>query len=348
MNCDFCYNQGVRTSDSLDKIRIDVYERFLILLRDFLKTHGYSAIILYHGGEPLLPGIDFLESLCEMGHNLLRGMEVKFVLQSNLTVNVSNKLVDLAYRYLEGEIGTSFDPYTRKLRGSFEDFRAVWEKNVRFLIKSGVYVSVNVVLTRLFYEDFDLFKETVNYLRSLGISSIHLERLTPTGKAKEGQDLLLNDREFFELFNKILDFYVEELKRGEIFYLNPLEAMIRYSSLGAGVSCWSGLCIMDTVTLETDGSIYGCPEMRARGSKSFGNVLGVRNFDEIFFSEKRIAQFLDLSSGQNSCEYFHICHRGCPSHPHRCDLAREECLKFFRKVTSLGDLRKLFEGVKVV
>lgn len=353
MSCLHCYNSSPYVALYPERLDFAYIIKLFQLLKSFLENEENEILIIFHGGEPLLYGCGFVERICNTAEEVLKPFldRVEFHIQSNLTVNVTSELVSLLKKYFNNMIGTSYDPYVRLLEGSFERFKVLWEKNVKFLISEGVYVAVSVVLTRYFYEDFDLWIRTVNYLRSLGISSIHIERFTPTGRGKaRSGELYLNDKEFFTLMNKILNFYLVFLEKGDVFYINPLEDMIRLSVKGTGVSCWSGTCIFDTLTLEPDGKLYSCPELRAKGVAPIGHVKDFENLYNVIFEPGRVLRTRDIciSSGDRTfgCPYYELCHRGCPSAPHDCSTARDECIKFFGNLVEAGKLYSNVLGIR--
>ncbi len=335
MHCLHCYNYQAFKLTGNVKIKRSFIVKFLELLRPFLEEDNNTALIVFHGGEPLFYGYEFIKELCNVirEHLDLLNEKVELHIQSNLTINVNYGLVEVIKKYFDGMIGTSYDPYIRLLNGSFEKFKDRWEANVKFLMSEGIYIPVNIVLTRHFYENFNLFVDTISYLRSLGVSSFRLERFTPTGQGALNKSFLyLNDREFFELMIKILDFYAAFLEKGEVFYLNPLDDMLRFSGRGVGVSCWSGSCLFDTITLEPDGYLYPCPELRCRGIAPEGHIESVLNLYDLLYSRNRLYVLSKNHSLLKECSYFELCHRGCPSSPHDCLNTDGKCIEFFEKI----------------
>ena len=131
LRCKYCYVGALR--DCNGQIMSEKEARTCIdWMITFCKHHAIRRVsILWHGGEPLLPGIDFLANTLEYAESRFgeAGIPMSNQIQTNLLL-VTERHVELFRRYFGGTIGFSWD-YGSDMR-VYPDGRDasadIWEK----------------------------------------------------------------------------------------------------------------------------------------------------------------------------------------------------------------------------
>lgn len=343
LHCLHCYNVSSYTLIQPVRLSLNEVKVFVSALREFLLRFNFKEVqFIFHGGEPLLFGSDYVKAIINLIRVELSGtnLDVNFSIQSNLTVNVNEKFLKLLFEDFGGKVGTSFDYGIRFLEGSFKKFKETWTKNVKFLIESGIEVLVTVNLIKMFCYNFEFLKRLVSYVRSLNVQKIKFERFVPSGRgAVYSRFFFVDDGAFFRLMKKLLNFYVENLKTGDVFYLDPFRGMILNATRGTGYSCWSGTCLYNTLSIEPDGTVGICPEAMAHGSLRGKRVKSYADLESLIFDALKVDALLNLNESVEflKCRFFSFCHRGCVSRSHDCRVARPFCEEFFSEILSVDN-----------
>lgn len=330
--CDHCYvPDEFKTSDVL--LSDIVIDRLI----DFINRMNEDNIhIIWHGGEPLFYGVNLLSKYSEVVRKGVKS-KVNFSVQTNLMLPLEEigLLVDYVREYANSNVGTSYDFYIRKYKGSYKEFRKKWLENVRFLVRNDVFVTVNITLTRLV--NVDLLFNFIDEMLDIGVRGFHLERFTSSGRGKHfSSDLYLSNEDFFDFMIDILGRYIKELQSGKFFYLNPFDKMTKSYFFGRGGGCFSGDCMAKMITINPDGTVSNCPDLAFYDEYIFGNLL-TDSFEQILYNEKRLRaireqeMFICLD-----CEFFSYCHGGCPHHFAGFD--GKSCRRFFTVFTNKVDL----------
>lgn len=330
--CDHCY-----VPDEFKVSDISLSDIVVNRLVDFVNRMNEDTIhIIWHGGEPLFYGVNLLRKYSKIIKEGIKS-EVNFFIQTNLVLDLNelNLLLDYAKEYTNSNIGTSYDFYIRKYRGSHESFKEKWLKNVHFMVQNGIFVTVNITLTKLV--NVELLFDFINEMLDIGVKGFHLERFTSSGRGKLfSSDLYLSNEDFFDLMIEILDRYIKELQSDKFFYLNPFDKMTKSYFFSRGGGCFSGDCMAKMITINPDGTVSNCPDLAFYDDYIFGNLL-TDSFEQILYNEKRLKaikeqeMFICLD-----CKFFSYCHGGCPHHFAGFD--GRSCRKFFSVFTDKVDL----------
>ena len=359
LECLHCYAaSGPESGGELSEEAVLAFIEMLIKTETFRQKSG-RFVFIFHGGEPLLFGEEKIIRMCELIKKNFPSGKVEFQLQTNLT-KVSERTVEMVKEYFNNSIGTSFDPGIRRLNGSYLKFKALWEKNLEYVVQRGVHVTVNVTLAGKTGRCVRRFRGIVGYLRKRGVNCIHVERFLLQGRGLLHRKILhVSDDEYFAFMSQLLDWYVDYLIRWErggrrkedALFINPLDQMLHLARFGRGASCFAGDCMGNTLALDCNGDVYSCPAFvfSTKGNHSFGNVFR-NSYEEIFFNPLRLQLITEQAfSGCDGCEYASLCHRGCPYQPLSVR-DRSICKGFFEKLVTYSEkyghiIKNLSEGV---
>jgi radical SAM protein with 4Fe4S-binding SPASM domain len=211
-------------------------------------------VLVLSGGEPLLR-TDIFE-LAE--YALKKGLIA--------TLGTNGTLIDKATAERIHAVGIrkvaiSLDSSTPPVHDSFRGVTGAWEKavaGIKACIASGVEVQLNVTMSRQNYTDFD---QIVTYAKGLGVKSMHLFFLVPTGRGKNLQDLSP------QTYEQLLE---DALKKNTAdFEIKPTCApqfMRVAKQMGADVTRWSKGCIagVSYCRIMPAGQVTPCPYLPVR------------------------------------------------------------------------------------
>lgn len=285
-------------------------EECLDLVRQFARL-GTREITLI-GGEAYLRK-DWLKIISE-----IRANGILCTLQSG-GLNLTDERLRQAAEAGLGAAGVSIDglkPLHDRLRGVAGSFdRALGAlRNAR---KYGLTTSVNTQITSMVMPQLAEMQEL---FIDAGARHWQIQLTVAMGRAADNPELLLQPYELLELMPLLADLYEKGVERGflmqpgnNIGYFGPYESLWRGS--GDEAVHWSGCNAgQNTVGIEADGTIKGCPSLPT-SAYSGGNIrdLTARQIwettPEIAFTRNRTVD--DLWGFCRSCYYADVCRAGC-------------------------------------
>ncbi len=203
-----------------------------------------------------------------------------------------------------------------QLRGVKGSFDAALNA-LRLFPKYGLVPSVNTQITSLVIPQL---RELMNLYIDAGARNWQIQLTVAMGRAADHPELLLQPYEILELMPLLAELYQEGSDRGfliqpgnNIGYFGPYEALWR----GSGdervhwSSCNAG---QNTIGIEADGTIKGCPSLPTTPYGG-GNIRDLtlkhiwQKADEISFTRTRTVD--DLWGYCRSCYYADVCRAGC-------------------------------------
>ncbi|WP_211206935.1 radical SAM protein [Thiobacillus denitrificans] len=280
-------------------------------LMDNLAPHlTERAMLLWHGGEPMLMGPDFYWKAYEYASSLKP--EIHFAMQTNILLYDSARWRSVFADIMAGAISTSFDPdgKRRTLKGSAEAYNArFWRKLDEVLgdgfepLVIGTYDEASAPLAMQMYETslsygdraFDL---RVNYAYPAGRSAGTGAAITPEAYA-----------------DTLLGLYERWMADAPGILITPLDQMLR-KVLGEEISrCpWTKSCGGRFLSVEPNGDAYNCGEFSDMGEGyRFGNAF-TQPVQELLASvPARIIRrrAYSLPTDCQSCRHYHECEGGC-------------------------------------
>lgn len=339
LTCKHCYGSCNTQGADLD---LEKTISFLIYLSQILtktphkKKYQRKNKLILHGGEPTLIGINNLKKICIS--EILNNFSIS--LQTNLAYKLEPELINFIKNYTNSEISTSYDPKIRLLNSNFEKFQKIWQNNVLKLMSLGIKVNVNVTATKIFIQNWLKY---LNYLLSLGIKKINIEPFSPSGRGQFFEnELYVKDDEYFAFMIELLKFYEKNYlvnlskktnKKKDFVILRPLVPMIISAINWEGALRWSRRCLFNNITIFPSDKIYICPEMAFRNILPLGTLS--TSPEKILSHPNRMKLYNNLHANSD-CEYYFLCHTGCPINSHQCSIDGN-CREFFKYLLKITE-----------
>lgn len=297
------------------KMEPEDFSRIPQVVSGFAKR-GDTILLQWHGGEPTLLGPDYLVDAIE---RVQSNSDYRWVhgIQTNL-LTYDQRWAQVYRTYFGGEVGVSWDHGIRLLRKgrpeSFADFEAQFWQKFEQLRADGLDPYVVITVTRPLLEAYRSPLRLLQMLAARGVRRFHLERLTPTGEARENWGWLgVSNREWSEYMARLAPAYArwqqlagERSEKG--LTCSPLDGIgLSVDRLLAGDSggygCLSGVCDTHFHTIDAGGYKRGCTAITAEEPDNRrAKVIRI-----VRIKEERAARRFDCQA----CDFRSICSAGC-------------------------------------
>ena len=295
LRCKYCYNQDTEYASAV--LPIEKFEKFLTLL-----TARYDSIeVIWHGGEPLLAGIDYMTKAMAAEERVKAdtGAKITNKMQTNGTL-IDKKWVAFFKKY-EIKPGVSFDGIEN------EKYRQASEKVLRaisLMQKEKVRFGTLAVVAD---KDYDLI-ENYKFFASLKVAT-DFSPVFPEGGAKTMTSL--DAEKFASDMIALFDYWLYDKEGVGVRLFSSYISMILGKSCRI---CSNASCIGSFFSIYPNGEIYNCGRA-SMTAYPFGNIDEVSKVEDLFASQG----FHDLLVGaiarrekcKDSCDLFPFCCGNC-------------------------------------
>jgi len=293
MNCAYCFHKQHCNNNGF--MSMDTLKQLVSITLPFYKKVKF----LWHGGEPMLMGLDFYRNALKLQKGTT--CRIENAIQTNLTLMTP----EIAAFLCENKfgIGSSYDGiYNANLRGNDEAIL----RGRQMIIEQGGKCSFIMVVSQYnidsLIDSYKFFKEKhINFTFNLYIDSKDFENSTL--KLRE-DETIRRIKEFFIYWAHDANCTIEVsyFRRILEFILFRKKTICTYTS-----------CLGRWVGVRHDGEIVPCNRYFPT-EYSFGNVFDYSNIGEAFESEgfvNILSKAIDRRNKCKSCEIYDFCNGGC-------------------------------------
>ena len=319
--CEYCYvEESGRVMSPADVGR--VFER----LAAYCRSHPEIGHLTWywHGGEPLLLGVEWFEEAIDRCRAAFAGTSVTVVqsLQSNLLLYES-RWAPLLRSAFGGEVGSSYDvPNVRRRTKHLtpRDYDAAWRARVDAARADGISVYVIVVANEAMLE-LGARRFFDHVFGELGLRNVQINLpFPPARQLRSGENVSpLDVRRLGTFLAELCEIWeAEGRERGLV--LNPITQLWQRVQSGRGsLPCvLSPNCADSHLSFEPDGQASLCDCWASHPDFHLGNIL--RDPAESLLTENPVraryfARTEELVAGEcGECRHLPICFGGCPLH----------------------------------
>lgn len=303
--CKYCY-----VEDCAEKGYMDV-DTLANTINKIVEFRQGDVHFLWHGGEPLLAGIQFYRKVEEIQQQTGHRETISNSIQTNGTL-VTDELLDFIVETRDYKLGFSLDGPKEvndlaRLRkdgtGAFEDiFEGIERTRHRYPPGCGgaIFVAngLNITYLRQVFEFFNRIR--CSFKINAIIDPVHPEfGMSPVAYGKAMMDLF--DRWFYD---------------DDAVDVEPFSQIVANLMAGCAIGCnFIESCRDGFISIGPQGDIYPCGRFDGMPEFWMGNINDEDGLRKALDSEPQRAMRLrtpDRVPGCNECEFVNICYSGCP------------------------------------
>ena len=294
MNCIYCFNGDRRQSCS--RMSIETLKQFYDITLPYL---DYINII-WHGGEPLLMGIDFFKEAVEL-QKTYPTVKINNRIQSNLTL-LNDEWIEF-FKENSFKVGSSHDGIqNEQTRGKSDRIM----NSVMALKNAGLTHGVISVISNKnvdsLIEDYEFFKEKgLNYTTNVYVSS----------PDSIDDPLELEPQYAIAKFCELYNYWLNDTDSG--VHLRFFELYIDYFLFGERNVCAYSSCLGRWMGLKNNGDIVPC-NRSFPAEYSYGNIYNYSKIQEAFESDgfkNLLFHSIQRREKCKTCNAYEMCVGGC-------------------------------------
>ncbi len=325
LSCSYCYylDKGKRY-EGAQKMSMELLEK---CIKTFIETNETDVITFdWHGGEPLLLGIDFYKKAIEIQNKYKSNKSIFNTLQTNATL-IDDEFASF-FKDNNFLIGVSIDgPMSihdtyRKDKNDNPTFMRVLE-GIELLHRYSVDFNTMTTINKASEgkgADVYLFLKQLgsHYMQFMPVYE-YVNKNTKTITHPDDHDSVLsphsvNPIAYGQFMCDIFDIWFAN-DIGD-YYVTLFDAILaNYCNIQAGICAYSELCA-NNIVVEHNGDVYPCDHFVYPHYK-IGNINESSLYD-IVKSDKSIKFLFDkrntLPKHCFRCEMYNLCYGGCPKH----------------------------------
>lgn len=307
LSCLYCYTSGLKEYAVKNRMRPETLKALI----DFFCSDQNDIEFIWHGGEPLLAGLEFYREVVKVQHAWKQeGKKITNFLQTNATLITSEWI----HFFTENDflIGVSLDgpkEFHDRVRcystgkGSYDEVIRGANLLRQAEIFNGIICGISTV-------NHGFPKEIFNFFLAENIKKLKFARVKNIGHCNNVSSLAISPAQYTDFMTTIFDLWLE-LDDPEV-EIRDIQSVVSLILGGNKRECiYMGQCDQ-FVTVYSDGSIYGCDSFPKTDDLHFGSV-----FDKptVVRSNSRLQTFRDLLEKRKgfcrTCNWYFICKGGC-------------------------------------
>jgi uncharacterized protein len=307
LKCDYCFYYS-KDQSRKTLMPSTILEKFI---KEYLELFPGHVRFTWHGGEPLLAGIEFFEKIIEFQEKYRSGHQILNTVQTNGTL-ISDKWAQF-FKDNHFRIGVSLDGNeachglfrkNRKGKNSFPQTIRGIKKLQKYNVPVGVLQVITSSNVNKINDNLDFF-----------VNKLNIERIGHIFYNKNDNHLLkidgANNDQLIEFYGSIIDFWLKknekdlEIREIENFIAGAMEKQASLCHFGG--TCSSFFC------LNYDGKIYPCDRLSDNPEFLLGD-LSKQSLVKIFNSPERLKYIKRINYLTNDClkcVWKNACHNGC-------------------------------------
>lgn len=296
--CKYCYHADTNYAPGI--LRGQYVEKMIQLAQSEFDRVMY----IWHGGEPLLCGLDFFQKAVLMQRKYLRpGQTISNSVQTNGSL-LNDEYIEF-FIANDFSVSISFDGpgECNALRCQTEEIDHVLERAVKKGLKTA---SISVIHRGNCHRQIEMYE----HFKALGVS-MKFNPMFDSGGAKDIPEYALNVEEYIASLKELFDHWLIDQ---EAVLNDTLEQYLSMVFRGRARDCIYGSCLYHWIGVDHLGDIYPCGRSYTEEYR-LGNLGELEKISDAFRSENFInllkKSIVRRSKCQAECKYYGLCNGGC-------------------------------------
>lgn len=293
MNCIYCFHKSSYNEEG--RMDLKTVEKLLSITTPYYKGVNF----LWHGGEPLLMGLDFYKEVLKLQNKTT--CKIKNSIQSNLTLMTTEIASFLTENYFA--ISGSHDGVcNEQLRGNGDAILQGRKKITELGCTCGIITVVSSHNIHTLIDNYKFFKENnMNYNFNLYLDV----------KDFENAELKLDENIAIEKIKEFFTYWAFDTDSNiDISYFRHILEFILFRKKSV---CVYNSCLGRWVGIRYNGDIVPCNRNFPK-DYNYGNVYDYTDIGEAFESygfKKLLSEAIIRREKCKSCEIYEFCNGGC-------------------------------------
>ena len=284
------------------------------------KVYDYFTFI-WHGGEPLLMGVDFYKRVLSIQDECLGRGKFTNTFQSNCTL-INDDWIDF-FKVNKIRVSTSLDGdkdshdinRIKNGKGTFDEIYA----NIKRLQSVNLFSGVVTVLSKT------NVKQAPEFLKFFAANNIpaRLNPILPAERMLNNDiDLSIDSTDYADCLITCFDNWIDgnyNTPEGKPLRIAPLTDIVYniYSKRGTRLCVFSESCSDNFMAINPIGDLYNCGRFCDIEGYKVANIFDDgASIDSIIEKKKLLTRWNVPSTADDACrecKWYSICHRGCPN-----------------------------------
>ncbi len=295
LKCEYCYHQHFSNCNKIIDFKY-VEKLFTLCTNNFDKVE-----VVWHGGEPLLVGIEFYKKVVRLQWQLYKKTRCRFYnsIQTNATL-IDEKWIRFFKKY-KFYVGVSYDGLNNSL---YRQETKKTEKSLRLLKKHKCGTGILSVVTAQNSNMTEMYRHSKLLTNTI--------KFNPVFSENEEAEYLLNVIEYINQLRVFWDVWAYDTDG------IPIEPFVSYASKVLGVpgfsACTMNSCLGKWIDMDSVGDLRFCGQSN---NEYFvvGNIEKIESIDDIFNGpefNKILKDAIALRKKcKETCKWFKLCQGGC-------------------------------------
>lgn len=296
LRCAYCFHSESGYTDTI--LNIEDLKKFINLL-----FSEYNSIkIIWHGGEPLLVGLDYYKEIYNYINGIKKNRNINFNsgIQTNATL-LNEEFIKFFIKNKVG-IGISFDGLSNELTRSATD--KVIEK-IHLLKSFNLNIGAISVVSKY---NINSLNDEYNYFKKLGVS-LQLNKYIPNHL---NDNLSISIDEYFTSMSELFNIYIADGKCN--INLNPFNNYLKQLITQAPLTCSNGSCLKNWLCINPNGDIVPCDRDFPK-VYTYSNIKEISHMSNIYYSigyRKLLSlAIIRRKKCMETCNLYEYCAGGC-------------------------------------
>lgn len=313
--CKYCYNEDIRNPImSLDTLEKSIYGTF-----DYFKRMNcFSQVhFIWHGGEPMLAGIDFYQKVIEFQKIFSKGISYINAIQTNGTL-INNRWCEFFKKEgffvsvsIDGPgICNDINRVYKNGKGSFDKIL----KGIKTLKNNGLEVGCALVISKSNKD----YVEDIYYFMVKNNLPFNVIPLNKSGSAIANyEDIGISPNEYYEAWSKLYDKWFNATS-DEYIYVSDFVRKTQAIIVGRAADCIGmAQCGNTNFSIDPVGDVYPCASLSSHTNLRYGNINRESLYHLMLSDVAKSYRTRESFYTCKSCKWIHVCHGGCPARTYK-------------------------------